>query len=366
MDNKSKGKGDPFKLSAGQGPDAASVAITEALNDYIVISAIGFWWLLKSFFSRWAIFTIPLVAGTAYGTFYATKQGYQIYLLHQLAPDLLTYKRLSWLYRFSFAAHYTVNMCCVFSPLLWIVGAFARSTRTKFQKIFQRIGLTNGLGDTPKLIYTRRIDKDRKMYAFDSNGLSLDEFEAKRNRIEADFKSNVESIKTGKHNGQIIVTFTKLKFPSSVLYADLAAKQVLPKESLYLGMTVEGIKTQKVAELPHMLIAGTTGSGKSVFFKQALLGLLESSPHLQMYLIDLKGGLEMIDFVEAPNVKVIKSMDHAVHLLGLIEKEMKNRFSYLENSNRKQIIPEEDKKDRIVVAVDEGVPRTQNQLKAAA
>lgn len=61
----------------------------------------------------------------------------------------------------------------------------------------------------------------------------------------------------------------------------------------------------------------------------------------------------MIDFVGAPNVKVIKTMDQAVHLLSLIEREMKNRFAYLEKSNRKQITPEEDKKDRIVVAVDE-------------
>jgi S-DNA-T family DNA segregation ATPase FtsK/SpoIIIE len=116
---------------------------------------------------------------------------------------------------------------------------------------------------------------------------------------------------------------------------------------------VEGILTQGVAELPHMLIAGTTGSGKSIFFKQCLLGLLESSPYLQMYLIDLKGGLEMIDFKKAPNVQVIKDLDQAVRLLAMIEKEMKDRFTYLEEAQRKQIVPEKDKKDRIIVAVDE-------------
>ena len=61
----------------------------------------------------------------------------------------------------------------------------------------------------------------------------------------------------------------------------------------------------------------------------------------------------MIDFAQAPNVQVIKTMDQAVLLLQLVEKEMKDRFAYLEKAQRKQINPEEDKKDRIVVAVDE-------------
>jgi DNA segregation ATPase FtsK/SpoIIIE-like protein len=42
---------------------------------------------------------------------------------------------------------------------------------------------------------------------------------------------------------------------------------------------------------------------------------------------------------------------------------MKSRFDYLEKSNRKQIIPEEDKKDRIVVAVDEASVLYMNRSK---
>ena len=54
-----------------------------------------------------------------------------------------------------------------------------------------------------------------------------------------------------------------------------------------------------------------------------------------------------------PNVKVVKNLNETLILFRQVEKEMKARFTYLEKSGRKQIIPEKDKKDRIVVAVDE-------------
>ncbi|MCK5073280.1 MAG: hypothetical protein KAQ98_07620, partial [Bacteriovoracaceae bacterium] len=79
----------------------------------------------------------------------------------------------------------------------------------------------------------------------------------------------------------------------------------------------------------------------------------ESCQYLQLYIIDLKGGLEAIDFKNAPNVKIIKTMQDAVTLLSQVDKEMKDRFDFLEENSFKGIIPGRDKKERIVVAVDE-------------
>src|SRR5690606_15051130 len=90
-----------------------------------------------------------------------------------------------------------------------------------------------------------------------------------------------------------------------------------------------------------------------VFFKQVLMSLLRSSPRLQMYLIDLKYGLEMIDFAAAPNVKVAKTPDEAINVLKLVNAEMQRRFEYLEAKGHKHIVPERDDMDRIIVAVDE-------------
>ena len=82
------------------------------------------------------------------------------------------------------------------------------------------------------------------------------------------------------------------------------------------------------------------------------MGLLRSS-HLQMYLLDLKGGLEMRDFQVLPNVQVVKDEKQAVRLLERIRDEMKSRFAFLEFRGHKNIVPQRDKKDKIIVGIDE-------------
>lgn len=346
-------KRDSFNQKAAPKPDTFGLMFTEMLQELIVTSSMGAWVLLKSFGSKWAFVSVPVTVGLWFGCYHIAAKGLHILWIHQLEPRFLTLQRLDWMFRIPTLYHTAVLYGLVAIPTLSMIGVFIRSTRTKFQKLFESIGLTNGLGDTPKLIRTQRLDNDRKSYIFDPNSVPIREFQQHTDQIEAAFKTNIESITFGKDKSKVIITVTKHVFPDKVNYLDLTTQVSLPPESFYLGENMEGILTQDVAELPHLLIAGTTGSGKSVFFKQALLGLLESSPYLQMYLIDLKSGLEMIDFVKAPNVKVVKTMDDAVALLRKVEKEMKARFDYLEATGRKKIIPGKDQKDRIIVAVDE-------------
>ncbi len=197
------------------------------------------------------------------------------------------------------------------------------------------------------------INSYRTFYVFDSKGLALDDFKVKEKKIASCLDGFVESLKQGKSPKWVTLTVSKRPFPKKVCYKDISKKKNLAEGSFFLGHSGEGVVFAKISELPHVLIAGATGTGKSVFFKQALLGLLESTLHLQMYLIDLKGGLEMIDFVQAPNVQVIKDTSHALYTLERVQKEMKARFSYLEGKGLKQIIPLRDKKERILVAIDE-------------
>ena len=101
------------------------------------------------------------------------------------------------------------------------------------------------------------------------------------------------------------------------------------------------------------MIGGTTGGGKSNFFKTTLLGLLKSSPHLQMYLIDLKRGVEVKEFADLPNVQVAKNETDAVKILSVLKEEMDRRYEYLEREGYKNIDPVRDKKDLIVLGTDE-------------
>jgi S-DNA-T family DNA segregation ATPase FtsK/SpoIIIE len=100
------------------------------------------------------------------------------------------------------------------------------------------------------------------------------------------------------------------------------------------------------------MIAGSTGGGKSVSFKSMLLGLLESSERLQMYLFDFKR-VEMNDFLGLPNVTVVNEEIIAQQILAQLEKEMDRRYKMLEEKGHKSIDPKRDNCNRIVVGIDE-------------
>ena len=344
---------DQFKNGISNKPDLAGQAVNEFLHEATVVSAIGLWKVLKSLFSVYCPFTLVSIGTAIWLGYYISTEALHIQFIHSLEPSLFTYKRLSSLYKIHRNWHWVGISTLLYFPVVVTIGIYARSLVTKYKAIFHKVGLRNGVGETPKFIKKKKIDSFQTRYIFDANGVGLSEFEVKKERLEAHFRENIESVKYGKNKGRIEVTLNRQDFPEKLTYTELSKKITLPTSSFYIGHSMDGILTQNVSELPHMIIAGTTGSGKSVFFKQALLGLLESTPNIQMYLVDLKGGLEIIDFVKAPNVRVVKTMEEALKVFRQVEREMKARFKYLEKKGKKQIVPEEDRKERIVLAVDE-------------
>jgi S-DNA-T family DNA segregation ATPase FtsK/SpoIIIE len=106
-----------------------------------------------------------------------------------------------------------------------------------------------------------------------------------------------------------------------------AGSQLLP---LPIGTDVSG---QAIAgdltRMPHLLIAGATGSGKSVCVNALLAGfLLKHTPdQLRLVLIDPKR-VEMSMYKELPHllVPVVTESDHAVAALRWAVTEMENRY----------------------------------------
>jgi DNA segregation ATPase FtsK/SpoIIIE, S-DNA-T family len=71
-----------------------------------------------------------------------------------------------------------------------------------------------------------------------------------------------------------------------------------------IGESREGPLWVDLAALPHLLVGGHTGSGKSVFLRQLLTGLLLllGPDRLRLALVDLKGGTELNLFERLPHL----------------------------------------------------------------
>jgi S-DNA-T family DNA segregation ATPase FtsK/SpoIIIE len=114
-----------------------------------------------------------------------------------------------------------------------------------------------------------------------------------------------------------------------------------------------------LTKAPHLLVAGATNSGKSVFINALIITLilLRSPKELKLYLIDPKK-VEFTQYQGIPHVeKVITNMEEAVKTLSLLVEEMEMRYEAMSKSGVKNIAgynkQHKNKLSYIVCAVDE-------------
>ena len=221
-----------------------------------------------------------------------------------------------------------------------------------YQKGLDHLNLKSGLDHRPKLLEVSKIDHNRTRLLVKSTGLGEERYKAKLDDLRASVGERVESVRFFDDNNTCVEIFLAKKLlQSKVLYSDVES-QLKRSFSFVVGKSQESVVTETLENVPHFMIAGSTGGGKSVAFKSMLLGLLESSKNLEMYLFDFKR-VEMNDFAPLPNVHVVNEEREAQFILSNLEKEMGRRYRYLEEKGYKSIDPQRDGMDRIIVGIDE-------------
>jgi S-DNA-T family DNA segregation ATPase FtsK/SpoIIIE len=159
--------------------------------------------------------------------------------------------------------------------------------------------------------------------------------------------------------------------------AKKAADMKLP---LFLGKDVEGrALLQDLADMPHLLIAGTTGTGKSVCMNAIILSMLMTRrpDEVKLIMIDPKQGVELGGYGRIPHMMspVIEDMKKAEAILAWAVDKMEERYDLLKMTRVRNIVaynqlapeeilrrvnPPEDERDRvpprlpyIVIIIDE-------------
>lgn len=100
----------------------------------------------------------------------------------------------------------------------------------------------------------------------------------------------------------------------------------------------EGIIYLDFAKVPHVLVAGATGWGKSIFTKNLILQIISNFPSSEFELIDLKSGIELMDFKDLEQTKSFIIRPHeAENEISRIYDEIEDRFSTITAAKARDI-----------------------------
>ena len=131
----------------------------------------------------------------------------------------------------------------------------------------------------------------------------------------------------------------------SVLFGDLISDERFNSEDdslkLALGKNISGETVfADLEKMPHLLIAGTTGSGKSVGINTMIMSLIfKFKPNeCKLILIDPKM-LELSIYEDIPHLltPVVTNPNKAVYALKWVVREMENRYKLMSSLNVKNI-----------------------------
>lgn len=133
------------------------------------------------------------------------------------------------------------------------------------------------------------------------------------------------------------------------------------KLPMALGKTIDGTPIiADLVEMPHLLIAGTTGSGKSVSINSIIMSLLYSRTpeELKLVLIDPKR-VEFLPYVDIPHLMtpIITEAKKTIDALKTIIIEMENRYKKFSDLGAADLLQfhkrSSEKLPYIVVIIDE-------------
>ena len=191
--------------------------------------------------------------------------------------------------------------------------------RKAAQDQLQSIGLVNHVGMVPLLQrkYVDKVNSNITIWEFRNQCIPLDAWENKKTSIEAALDIVIVKMKYGKGKSHVLLYTISAKnnLPELLNWKD---SYLTPDDFvLVLGEGLIGPVTVNLANIPHILLGGATGSGKSVLLKVLLMQAIRKGAEVSI--ADFKGG---VDFPPAWHKRCrmcFDEQDLLVLLTGLVE-----------------------------------------------
>lgn len=188
----------------------------------------------------------------------------------------------------------------------------------EYEKLWKMCGIVNKDGQIPLIIKEEMNNNKTTLVLHLPPGLSQKHFESKQEEIEQNLNAKIEF----GFNKNLIIDVYKMNLKNRYSYAFEECQKPL---EIYIGESVKGKFILDIAECPHMLIAGESGSGKSSFIDTICTSLILNKYNVDLHLIDFQSvTLEKYKFC-----KKVKSF-------GELPEDLNNLLDELEEENKRR------------------------------
>ena len=203
--------------------------------------------------------------------------------------------------------------------------------KSNLEHFIDAIDIKNDLNQKTKLL-DKHKQENKNVYIYSiPKGLSTSDFEEYKEAMEQQLDNKID-IKY--ENKRIIIEEITSKLKSNYPYK-LPTREDIDEFRIPVGCSIYGTEYIYPNKIPHTLISGTTGSGKSVCTKSILTSILNmfDEKECEVILIDFK----MVELNLYKNCKqVVKfayESEEAVEIIADLLEECKRRYQLFQDAN---------------------------------
>jgi hypothetical protein len=160
-------------------------------------------------------------------------------------------------------------------------------------------------------------------------GFAASDFEKCLPQISSRLSQPIETIRKPSASVPIIeIVIKRSRLPSYLDYRKLPLDELRPGE-FFIGQSDKDFIKAVLSKLPHMLVAGQTGAGKTTFVQQLIATILTRTPGAHVCLIDMKSGIDFQPFLEVPSFELVSTHEGAKTCIAAISALYEARKAHL-------------------------------------
>ncbi len=274
--------------------------------------------------------------GISYGIYiYVNKTSYTqnldiLYMLLSVAWVLITFYYIRfWKY---IIMPYSLNFHGIFSHNTYIE---TRNKRTLFLDYFFNLYKVESKSILEGIYINKKLDK----FALEFNNftsIDIDNYRNNKERIlhylgliEKGYEVSIYP----KRKKSVQLVFYRL--PEYYEYDLLAT---IKRDKIFLGIFENGLLYRNFSTLDHHLIVGESGSGKSNFMQLLNINFLLNKDKIhKIYMVDLKGGVELKRYEHIPFVQFVSNIMDLDRFLESVLEDLKATQEYMLQHNIRKL-----------------------------